>query len=196
MKNKWSTVAPIHWLNPEMFPDSRIPFSNGVIISPVSNWMSEYKMAIDDFPEDLQDTFFKGTSFFFLKEYKADSLNEQQPQALELIRVVNLVLWVIKPSKIAFDQFIHLYWTSNTWNIVQSGTVKPLIAHEKDKDIDFNLTNEDIKLAQNLHKNLVTLKLESPLSDCYFYIVEWPNGRAVRNSLSSNVDCFRSYLWS
>lgn len=164
---EWCSVAPVEYRHPEGALELPFDFGHGVILTRKPEWLTDEGITKHlgyVHRERLADS----GPYALVVEYDAASLGDTDPDwkgskpyskqasALERMWLVELALWIARPSGLTFRSVVHADRSHDTWGLREFPfDVRRLIPHPKDANA--RLTNDDLELARNLGRPLPEL---------------------------------------
>lgn len=165
--DNWITIAPIHsyYNDKNKLFDKKIFISDKTQIIKTPQWFYEDK-ELQKLLSYYQKQLIENSEYCFVVEYKAASLDEPDPSwnseprskqsiALENIMLLNMALWLSKPTCIGFELFMHIQDKTKYKLDRECGSQSRLVPHERDKQ-NF-LAQNDLDNAIFIHKTILKL---------------------------------------
>jgi hypothetical protein len=190
------TVVPIH--NLHLPTGTQVDFGAGFVFQDMPQWVKNDKML-----EKMSghDQYAAGeTDHAWVCEYPATSIGEPDPdwrgdekRSIQATKVeqayfANLALWLARPSIACFTMVFHAITHNvggvDTPLIQQIHHPGPLLVHEE--DFHGRVTVEDLRLAAQLHKALVSIPRRNPI---------WTAIRAFWQGVTMNTSDLRCALY-
>lgn len=160
--NKWYTIAVIepNYYDAKTDIEESLELGNNIYFKKIPDWLKEEDL-IGHLSANDKEFLTTRAKYVFVSEYEASGLGKTQEKILTDISICNLILWLTKPSALAFRLFFHIGEESGNRFFAQSFSTSHLRSHTD--YANESLENQDFVEALYLNKKVNEINRESPL---------------------------------